>query len=325
MGEYSPDRLDEASRTRVVRAIRDMVSARDVSPGIHSAGVWLLRKWHQKVAFPAVPINKTENRTWWVDSEGHTMLVLPTNPSFTMGSPPAEEQRVVPMTKRLAVSMCEVTVGQFRRYRTEHTVDGTVCPFEECPVTVTSWYDAVQYCRWLTAKEGLPESEMVYPPLDKLDLTKLHQPRVKMPQELLNLSKERLKRKGYRLPTSAEWEYLCRAGMQSRFCFGENALRVGQFAWMSLTPGGKYRTHRVGTLRPNAWGICDVAGNVAEWAHDRSPATIANAAVSKNEFFLRGGIYRGGVRTMRSARVITYAPQSRYSFTGFRLVRTLGQ
>ena len=72
---------------------------------------------------------------------------------------------------------------------------------------------------------------------------------------------------GYRLPTEAEWEYACRAGTDGERFFGGGAERVlGRYAWYAGNSGKQ--THPVGGKQPNAWGLHDMYGNVAEWCND---------------------------------------------------------
>ena len=70
---------------------------------------------------------------------------------------------------------------------------------------------------------------------------------------------------GYRLPTEAEWEYACRAGTDGPYDFGR-ADKLRQYAWMAENSNQK--THPVGQKKPNAFGICDLYGNVSEWCED---------------------------------------------------------
>jgi formylglycine-generating enzyme required for sulfatase activity len=70
---------------------------------------------------------------------------------------------------------------------------------------------------------------------------------------------------GYRLPTEAEWEFACRAGMDGPYDFGQ-ADRLRQFAWFADNAADK--THAVGEKKPNRWGIFDLYGNVSEWCED---------------------------------------------------------
>lgn len=70
----------------------------------------------------------------------------------------------------------------------------------------------------------------------------------------------------YRLPTEAEWEYACRAGTSTAYYFGDNPGDLGKYAWFLDNSNNKFQ--KSGQKLPNAWGLYDMLGNVAEWTLD---------------------------------------------------------
>lgn len=149
----------------------------------------------------------------------------------------------------------------------------------------------------------------------------------------------------YRLPTEAEWEYACRAGSATIYPFGNNAAELEKFAWFQSDSNDKY--HKVGEKAPNAWGIYDMLGNVAEWTMDQydekyfvNTSTASRdpliPATARHPRTVKGGDYQDPAKDLRSSarlrsnldwnRRDPQIPRSRWwnadaPFIGFRLVR----
>ena len=128
-----------------------------------------------------------------------------------------------------------------------------------------------------------------------------------------------------RLPTEAEWEYACRAGMRTRFNFGDDAGDLGDHGWYKRNSMG--RTHSTGRAKPNGWGLYDMHGNVGEWCSDWHSASYTGAKAldpkgpkSGDRCVLRGGSWLSVPGVCRSAYRYGAHPSNRHSYDGFRVV-----
>jgi formylglycine-generating enzyme required for sulfatase activity len=143
------------------------------------------------------------------------------------------------------------------------------------------------------------------------------------------------KKVGKRLPTEAEWEYACRAGTVSKFHYGD-VLSGEQANFDSKSPFGgvpastpKNRAVPVGGYKPNAWGVHDMHGNVAEWCSDWYDAAYYGNSPDKNPQgpkdgklkIVRGGAWNGAATTLFSGKRFAYNPQIRLPSIGFRCVK----
>jgi formylglycine-generating enzyme required for sulfatase activity len=109
------------------------------------------------------------------------------------------------------------------------------------------------------------------------------------------------------LPTEAQWECACRAGTISSWHTGDNDASLSEFAWFKRNSGDK--PHPVGQLKPNAWGLHDMHGNVWEWCADyfeadyyaRSPSDDPSGPRSGTRRVVRGSCFAPGAWRARSA------------------------
>ncbi len=152
------------------------------------------------------------------------------------------------------------------------------------PIIQITWFDAMTYCKWLWQKTG----------------------------------------RKHRLPTEAEWEYACRAGTTTRYFFGDDPARLGDYAWFEENcagDSGEQMTHETGQKKPNPWGLYDVLGNVAEWVLDfYSPTAYTENAKAnpcsnprgpaKGKFHVaRGGFYDSPLADLRCAARVAEEPR----------------
>jgi serine/threonine protein kinase/formylglycine-generating enzyme required for sulfatase activity len=349
LGEFNGAQLPANQRRllipRLLQWYRD-----DPDPGIHSAIDWLLRHsrqgsaarkidWQGKDALEQIDRERTSQpsgrRRWYVTREGHTLAVVRDPPMFLMGSPVYEPDREaeseLPHLKRIprsfAIATKEVTVAQFQRFleanpevKRRHSYFKHYSPDDDGPIVSVTWFEAAQYCIWLSKQEGLPESQWCYPAVESI-------------KEGMDLPKDYLHRTGYRLPTESEWEYSCRAGaLTSRF-YGSSEEMLKEYAWYTKTTNDK-RAWPVGQLKPNDLGLFDMYGNAAEWCQERklpyrtgnkgqvSQDLESNVSVTDDTRVLRGCGFGFISSLARSASRDWFRPSTRNSQVGLRVART---
>ena len=243
-------------------------------------------------------------------SVGPEMIVVPAG-QFKMGNKdgPISENpvRTVFLTQPFAVSKHEVTIGDFLEYSRNSSFmmpEQVDTQNTSYPMTNISHRDAVAYADWISSQTGF----------------------------------------AYRLLSEAEWEYAARAGSQDKFFFGNEDLKLCEYAnvadktmrtrfrdWSVLAcEDGYVRTAPVGSYQPNQFGIFDTYGNVAEWVldcgmppYDKAPTdgSAVVEGVSCQNHSYRGGSWDSS--PLESSSAYRNASSSRNNDRGVRIMREL--
>lgn len=300
----------------------ESIMSTDPSAGVHSAARWALTQWGHDVSLNPQP---PDSKQWFVNGQGHTMVIFQGPTTLQMGSPTdefgrgADDERLhaIEIDRTFAICSTETTQEQYRRHKPDSRFWGNARgPDPQCPAISVNWVEAVHYCQWLCEAEGIPEDQWPYP--------------ADVPVEYgMVLPGDFIDRTGYRLPTDAEWELACRAGANTPYCFGSDRRLLQEYAWIEDNAGG--RTWPVGMLKPSQAGLFDMHGNVYESCHNlytnaTRPFDAGERRPMQPRFqtVARGGSYGSAAVDARSANRRGYRPTDRVGYTcGFRVARTL--
>ncbi len=246
---------------------------------------------HPKSRPPAATTKVPKYLTLDLGKDVTMKLVLIPAGKFTMGSPKTEKGRFDdegPQHKVTITKPFYMGLYEVTQEQYEGVVGKNPAKFKSAknPVETVSWNDAVAFCKALSKKTG----------------------------------------KLVRLPTEAEWEYACRAGTKTAFCFGDDEKRLGDYAWYE--DNSERKTHPVAQKKPNAWGLYDMHANVWEWCSDWYADSYANAKpvdpqgpASGSYRVLRGGSWGDLTDFCRAARHDRSTPDYRGDhYGGFRVV-----
>lgn len=232
------------------------------------------------------------NQNTFTNSIGMDFVLIPTG-EFEMGSPSDEKSRANDEGPVHEVQISDsFYLGKYevtqKQWRKIMKNNPSNFKGDDLPVETVYWNDVQEFVRKLNEWEGT----------DK-----------------------------YRLPSEAEWEYAARAGTTTRYSFGDDDAKLGDFAWYRDNSGSK--THPVGQKQPNSWGLYDMHGNVYEWVQDEWHSNYNGAPTDGSAWedgsvslrVNRGGSWYRYAWYSRSADRRNYDQNNRrYDSLGFRLV-----
>jgi len=238
------------------------------------------------------------------------------------GAPDEQPASAVKIARPFYLGVTEITVEQFARFDPQHdngvisafnkdmSTRGEIANHPQQPVIRVSWQRAMDFCYWLSQKTG----------------------------------------RRFSLPSEAQWEYACRAGTDTPLNYGPSSADFSKFAnladarllqlcrrdspkWIPVVTNcndGAVVAADVGKYPPNAWGLCDLHGNVWEWtASDYLPYPYVEAApgAASNPDGLkvvRGGSFYDRPARARSAARLAYPAWQRVFNVGFRVACEAG-
>jgi len=267
-------------------------------------------------------------------SVGASLKLFRPADTFTMGAARREPgrraneaERNVRLERPFYVGTHEITNGQYRRWRSDHSsgsVRGQSLDMDDQPVVNVSWNEAALFCNWLSRADGLPPFYL---------------------EEGGRVTGRTPDSHGYRLPTEAEWAFAARVGPQGDVMMfpwgsdvypppavvenyaGQGAAEIVTFVLSNYNDGFPV-TAPVGSFKPNHNGLFDLSGNVSEWISDffeirpvrGEPLLDPAGPETGNRYVIRGASW---ARASRSELRLAFRSEGSdgNTETGFRIAR----
>jgi len=361
LAEFPLAEVPEGRQSAVLKQVRDWY-ATDPSSGVHGAANWLLRHWGEHAFVRQIdetPVAPSADREWftlavkvkpeltqtpestrlsadrlsYVPGQSltfyYTFIVFPAG-EYTIGSPDDEPQRDIDevrhrvrLSRPFAILNREVTFAELIAFNHARYEDymGQLSQSLESTGAAVRWYDAVQFSRWLGTQYGLSETDQAY--ADPASPTSGERESDSGASWAPRNWPVDPSRRGFRLPSEAEWEIASRGGVRTLYGFGSDARLLEAYGWFRDNSGG--RMHAPLERRPSHRGLFDMHGNAYEWVHDwtgefgRLPATDPLGATGGTLRVVRGGGWVVEAALCRTALRDGYAPTLRWRDLGFRL------